>query len=247
MLSFARRLVEADRGRQSIASRPAVERGRGTQVSHRTRKDDLSSAGLASGSTGLLVVASAALVLIVLWQSLGSPGGLTAAVEPVGDASVNASQNAHISAPPGVSVTRPVLVLNGDGSATLSASLATSGKEVALVGVQIVYLGSAQEVSSTDMWLPVIPGVGATVGAASEAGGFTVPNGLKAGDVADVHFVFDDRTCVSVKAEVVQRAARHGWVFPKSGSQLGHAHRSPDSLTLTCTDPVTTSRSAQGA
>lgn len=210
-------------------------------MSHRTRKIDLSSARFRSGSAGLLIVASAALVFIVLWQSMASPNGLSAGVKPVGNTSANTSQNAHTSAPPGVSVTRPVLVLNSDGSATLSATLATSGKNVALMGVRIVYLGSAQENSSTGKWLPVIPGVGATVGAASDAGGFTVPNGLKAGDVADVHFVFDDQTCVSVEAEIVQRATRYGSVYPKSGSQLGPAHGPPDSLTLTCSDPVTTS------
>lgn len=207
-------------------------------MSRHTGQDDLNSAGRRWGITGLLVFAIAALVFIVLGQSTASPDGLRAGFEPVGDTPVDVPQNAYVPAPPSVSVSHPELVLNSDGSATLSASLATTGKEVALVSVQIVHRGSAQEVSSTDMWLPVTPGVEATVGAASDAGGFTVPSGLKAGDVADVYFVFDDRTCVSVEAEVVQRTARHGSVFPKRGSQLGPALRSTDSLTSTCSDPV---------
>ena len=201
-------------------------------MSRHTGQDDLNSAGRRWGSTGLLVLAIAALVLIVLGQNMaGIP--------------VDVSQNAHVPASSSVSVSHPELVLNNDGSATLSASLATTGKEAALEGVQIVYRGSAQEVSSTEMWLPVIPGVDATVGAASDAGGFTVASGLKAGDVADVYFVFDDRTCVNVEAEVVQRTALHGSVFPKWGSQLGPARRPPDSLTSTCSDPVKSARLAQ--
>lgn len=199
-------------------------------MNHRMERHHLNSAGL--------LVVSAVLVLIAVWSSVTPPEGLPAGHEPVGDTSMDVSRNAHVPVPSGVSVTRPVLVLNSDGSATLSASLATTDKEVALAGVQVAHQGVAQEISSTQMWLPVIPGVGATVGAASDAGGFIVPSGLTTGDIADVHFIFDDRTCVNVEAEVVQRTARHREVFPKRGSRLDPADRVLDSLTSTCADPA---------
>lgn len=201
-------------------------------MSRRTRETDFSSDGRWWGSTGLLVLAIAALALLVLQQSMASPDGLPAGFEPVGDTRIAVPHD--VLPEPSVKVSRPELVLNSDGSAALSASLAASSVEVALVSVQIVHLGSTQDVSSTDMSLPIIPGIDAIVGAASDAGGFTVPSGLKAGDVAEISFVFDDQTCVSVGAQVVQRGARHASVFPKIGSQLSPARRSPDSLTPTC-------------
>ena len=184
------------------------------------------------GSAGLLVLASATLALVVLRQSMASPDDLPAGFKPVGDTRIAVPH--RVLPAPSVKVSRPELVLNSDGSAALSASLVASRDEVALVSVQIVHLGSTQAVSSTDMSLPIIPGIDAIVGAASDAGGFAVPSGLKAGDVADVIFVFDDQTCVSIGAQVVQRGAGHASVFPKIGSQLSPARRSPNSLTPTC-------------
>lgn len=211
-------------------------------MNRRSGQVDLDSPGREQRGTELqiVVLAIAVLALIVFGQLSASPDGLRAGSQPVGGTPVDVPRNAHLPAPPSVSVSRPELVLNTDGSATLSASLATTGKEVALMSVQIMHQGSVQEVSSTDMWLPVTPGIDATVGAASDAGGFTVPRGLNVGDVADVYFIFDDQTCISVEAEVVQRTARHKSVFPKRGSQLGPALGSPNSLTSTCSDPTKT-------
>lgn len=211
----------------------------------RDEANDPGIAGSFPGVPGLLVAVGAALVAIFLWQSLASPGSVTSD-GLVGDVSVDVSQDSVSQ--PGVSVTRPELVVNSDGSATLSAALtATSGEEVALLGVQILYQGSVQEVSSTSMDLPVVPGADATVGAASDAGGFSVPSGLTAGDVASVQFVFSDQTCVSVNANVVQRADRHQLVFPKRAASLGFAGKPHDRVTSTCSSAVTNSGAAQGA
>src|SRR5664279_6082239 len=90
---------------------------------------------LISGVSGLLVAVGAALVTIFLWQGLASPGSVTGN-GLVGGVSVDVSQDAVSH--PGVSVGRPELVVNGDGSATLSAALtATSEEELSLIGVQI--------------------------------------------------------------------------------------------------------------
>ena len=120
-----------------------------------------------------------------------------------------------------VSVTNPVMVVNSDGSATLSAALtAVRNVEVTLESVQVRSSGADLDVLTSRMLLPVVPGHSAHVGDASDAGGYVVPHGIAPGDRVQLKYLFDDGSCVAVETTAVNRTQEHSDVYPKTGSRL---------------------------
>lgn len=186
------------------------------------------------GSPGL-TAASAVLVAIVAWQSATLAKGPPANPAPISDTDGVLAVDSAPSTQ-SMTVTNSELVMNEDGSATLSAVLTSRASAVALVGVQVTHDSRTVEVISTNLWLPVPPGIEAIVGAASDAGGFNVPAGLAIGDVVDVDFVFDNGSCTRVSTRVVLRAARHYDVYPTHRSQLLTTADIPEALAFSCTD-----------
>lgn len=123
-----------------------------------------------------------------------------------------------------VRVSDALLVVNDDGSATVSARLDnTTDADVSLMSVRVESHGRSMPIASTQMWLPVLRGYPARVGDASDAGGFVVPAGLEPGDRARVQFHFDDGTCLGSSVSVVRRNAEHDAIFPTDGHRLGPA------------------------
>ncbi|MET0930946.1 MAG: hypothetical protein ABWX74_15610 [Aeromicrobium sp.] len=128
--------------------------------------------------------------------------------------------------PGSVAVMDPVVVVNRDGSATISAELTNStDTEVALMDVRVGRGGDVMAVSRTPMWLPVLPGQPARVGDASDAGGFVIPAGAVPGTNLTLQFLFDSGACLTEQADVVVRTAQHRSVYPKDGTRLGPATR----------------------
>lgn len=124
------------------------------------------------------------------------------------------------------------LVVNDDGSATVSATLRNptdTGRT--LVGVRVDCGDRPLPVASTIMLLLVMSRSSARVGDASDAGGYVVPVGVAMDDPVTVRFAFDDGTSSTRSAEVVRRSGEHDQVFPDNGAQLGPA-RAPSSLDL---------------
>ena len=137
-----------------------------------------------------------------------------------------------------VLVVDPLMVVNVDGSASLSATLHnTQDVEVALTAVQVQSEGSELGVASTAMWLPVLPSIPARAGDASDAGGFVVPRGVVAGRNVQVRFVFDDHSCLTVQVEATRRTSQHGGVFPTNGRQLGSTRTATGSSPSDCSTP----------
>lgn len=123
-----------------------------------------------------------------------------------------------------VRVRDALLVVNRDGSATVAAYLQSAkDSELALTGVAVSVNRQGLAVSSTEMWLPIPADSWAQVGAASDAGGFSVPDGIGEAAHASVEFRFDDGTCVLAYVTAVARTDRHRLVYPKNGKQLGAA------------------------
>lgn len=120
-----------------------------------------------------------------------------------------------------VDVSHVQLVVNDDGSATLSAHLENAGKaDVSLVGVRVESDGEVLPVASTLMHLPIPPEFGAWAGDASDAGGFVVPEGIRLGASSTVRFEFSDGTFVTESAKVVRRTSEHDMIFPLDSSPL---------------------------
>lgn len=132
------------------------------------------------------------------------------------DRAVGSQQNVRVS--------DALLVINDDGSATVSARLDNAtDADVSLMSVRVESHGQSLPIASTQMWLPVLRGYPARVGDASDAGGFVVPTGLEPGDRARVQFHLDDGTCVGTSVSVVRRNAEHDAIFPTDGHRLGPA------------------------
>lgn len=114
-----------------------------------------------------------------------------------------------------------VMVVNDDGSATLSATFRGGREPMALKSVHIESDAGGLPIASTLMWLPIFPGTESRAGDASDAGGFVVPRGLTPGQTVRVQFQFDNDTCASTDAQTVRRSSAHDEVFPNTGDQLG--------------------------
>lgn len=168
------------------------------------------------------VVAIGALVTMVLLFVMGALGPREeAAVAAPATATASASPEGPPRAVVPVRVDDPLLVVNDDGSATVSAALMNpNDDEVALVDVRVEIDGRPVPVSSTIMWLPLQPGTSSQVGAASDAGGFMVPSGVLAGAEARLTFRFDSGPCVHVVAPAVARSGEHSLIYPTSGRLL---------------------------
>lgn len=125
-----------------------------------------------------------------------------------------------------VTVRRVLLVINDDGSATVSADLRNvTAVDRTLTGVVVEADGRNPSVARTLMDLPVPRRLGARVGDASDAGGFVVPHGVRPGATATVRFHLDDGTSITQPANVVRRGNEHDMIFPTDGTQLGPVHR----------------------
>lgn len=176
-------------------------------------------------------VAIGALVTMVLLFAMGALGPREEAVVAA-PSTATASPDSPPRAPVPVRVDEPLLVVNQDGSAVVSAALENPNDvEVALVDVRVEIDGQALPISSTIMWLPLPPSTSSQVGAASDAGGFMVPSGVLAGSAARLTFRFDDGTCVDAMAPAVARSGEHSLIYPTSGRLL-----SPDAPAVPATD-----------
>lgn len=123
---------------------------------------------------------------------------------------------------PAVRVLDALLVVNKDGSAAVGADLSNVGDaEVSLMGVMVSVEGRPLAVNATEMWLPVPVGQPAVVGAASDAGGFVVPDGITDASHAELEFRFDDGTCILAGVTAVARTREHRSIHPKSGRAIG--------------------------
>ena len=125
----------------------------------------------------------------------------------------------------GVTVSDVVMIVNDDGSATLSATFEGEGRPIALKSVHIESGAGELVVASTRMWLPILPGKTSRAGDASDAGGFVVPGGLAPGQTVQVQLQFDNDACLAMEAQTVRRNPTHDEVFPTNGQQLGPGKR----------------------
>lgn len=158
--------------------------------------------------------------------SAGVSGDSATVSDVVALAVASSVTSAQPSTPHGspVAVSDVVMVVNDDGSATLSATFEGRGDEpLALKSVHIASDAGELDVASTQMWLPILSGKESRAGDASDAGGFVVPGGLDPGQTVHVQFQFDNETCVAVDAQAVLRSSTHDEVFPTNGLQLGPA------------------------
>ena len=145
----------------------------------------------------------------------------TRLVEPAGPTPEPAPAPAPAEAARSITVRHPLVVVNSDGSGTISAELRTSSRtETALMDVEVEQAGETLPVSSTVMWLPVIPGYPAIVGAASDAGGFVLQVAPPVGSSVTLTFILDDGTRLTEEAKVVARSSEHSLIYPKNGTQL---------------------------
>ena len=145
----------------------------------------------------------------------------TRLVDPARPTPAPAPAPAPVEAAGSITVRHPLLVVNSDGSGTISAELRTSSRtETALMDVEVEQAGETLPVSSTVMWLPVIPGYPAIVGAASDAGRFVVPVAPPVGSTVTLIFVLDDGTRLTEETKVVARSSEHSLIYPKNGTQL---------------------------
>lgn len=111
---------------------------------------------------------------------------------------------------PTVDVLNTLLVANADKSATLSASIVNNtGSNQSLSSVTVTSLDGAKTlpVRSTKILLPLPKDAAATVGQASDAGGFVVMDGAKAGYYVKVTLNFTDAAPVTIDTPVVTRTA----------------------------------------
>ncbi|MCL8251048.1 hypothetical protein AERO_06610 [Aeromicrobium fastidiosum] len=127
----------------------------------------------------------------------------------------------------------PQLVVNSDGSGAVGARVRNPRDvEVSLMGVTVSVDGRRVPVNGTQMWLPVPADDDAWVGAASDAGGFVLPEAPAAATPATLEFWFDDGGCVAQDVQAVARGDEHRLVYPKRNRTIG---------------PETTSKPPEGA
>jgi hypothetical protein len=108
-----------------------------------------------------------------------------------------------------VDVLNALLVANDDGSATVSAGFVNkTGDEQGLSNVTVTTLdGSELSVRGLRSLLPLPANQLATLGGASDAGGFTVTEGAEAGYYVKATFSFTDSAPVTIEIPVVARTA----------------------------------------
>jgi hypothetical protein len=181
--------------------------------------------GFLSSRTRARATGAAIASLVAVAALAASPEVPSAAAAPV-TASRPTPTPTLTEAPGSVAVEDPLVVVNDDGSATISAVLTNStDSEVAVMDVRVERGGDVLAVSRTAMWLPVLPGRPARVGDASDAGGFVIPAGAVPGTDLALRFLFDSGACLTEQADVVVRTAQHRSVYPKDGTRLGPATR----------------------
>ncbi|MCW2800836.1 MAG: hypothetical protein JWQ70_2308 [Aeromicrobium sp.] len=114
-----------------------------------------------------------------------------------------------------INVLNTLLVANDNKSATLSASIVNNtGSDQALTSVTIDSLDGNKSlpVRSTKILLPLPKGSAATLGQASDAGGFVVTQGAKPGYYVKVTLNFTDAAPVTIEAPVVARTPDYDFV-----------------------------------
>ncbi len=117
-----------------------------------------------------------------------------------------------------VDVLNALLVANEDGSATISAGFVNNtDSEQALSSVTATTLtGEELPVRGLRLLLPLPDDKLATLGYASDAGGFRVTEGAEAGYYVKVTFSFTDSAAVTIEAPVVPRTAEYDKVVGKN-------------------------------
>jgi hypothetical protein len=114
-----------------------------------------------------------------------------------------------------INVLNTLLVANDNKSATLSASIVNNtGSDQALTSVTIDSLDGNKSlpVRSTKILLPLPKGSAATLGQASDAGGFVVTQGANPGYYVKVTLNFTDAAPVTIEAPVVARTPDYDFV-----------------------------------
>jgi hypothetical protein len=116
---------------------------------------------------------------------------------------------------PTVDVLNTLLVANPNKSATLSASIVNNtDANQSLSSVTVTTLDGSKSlpVRSTKILLPLPKGTAATLGQASDAGGFVVTDGAKPGYYVKVTLSFTDAAPVTIEAPVVTRTADYDFI-----------------------------------
>lgn len=110
-----------------------------------------------------------------------------------------------------VDILNALLVANEDGSATVSAGFVNNtGDEQGLSNVTVTTLdGKELPVRGLRSLLPLADSRLATLGGASDAGGFTVTEGAEAGYYVKATFSFTDSAPVTIEIPVVARTAEY--------------------------------------
>jgi hypothetical protein len=164
----------------------------------------------ATAVVGVALVASAGVVLVDGDRIAPTPS--TAVASPVA---------APVDDSP-MRVLDPLLVVNSDGSGAVGARVRNPRDvEVSLMGVTVSVDGRRVPVNGTQMWLPVPAEDDAWVGAASDAGGFVVPEAPAVATPVSLEFWFDDGSCVAEDVEAVARGDEHRLVYPKQDRTIG--------------------------
>jgi hypothetical protein len=182
-------------------------------------------AGALGPTSAIRAAAAAGIAILIAVTPLTADAGTTGRPHirslPVPAESPAVPQSAAVSAPTAHAVE---LVVNSDGSATLSAELQNPTRvDRFLLGVVVESDQRQLAVASTIMKLALPLGAAGRVGDASDAGGFVIPDGITVGHSATVHFRFDDGTSFIALTTAVRRTGAHAQVFPTNGSQLGPA------------------------
>lgn len=113
-----------------------------------------------------------------------------------------------------VDVLNAVAVANDDGSATISAGFVNNtGAEQALSSISATTLtGEELPVRGLRMLLPLPKDQLASVGLASDSGGFRITEGVKPGYYVTLTFSFSDAAPVTIETPVVARTADYNKV-----------------------------------
>jgi hypothetical protein len=164
-------------------------------------------------------------------SSVGVSDAIARVVSPLPDAKgqsgteKSGETTTHSEGGSSVTMSDVVMVVNDDGSATLSATFQGQGEPIALKSVHMESAAGPLDVASTQMWLPILPGKTSRAGDASDAGGFVVPRGLAPGQTVHLQFQFDNDTCLAIDSQTVRRNSTHDEIFPTNGQQLGPGQR----------------------
>lgn len=172
-------------------------------------------------STRAAVLMAAALVLSACGTyhlETAPPSESTPTSSPTTQATPDATEAAPVSEETSpLRVSKPLLVVNEDGSATVAIRLENpNASPVNLLGIGVASSDEHLAVMTTDMLMPLPPTVEMRVGDATDAGGFLVPQGVVAGGSYGLVLSFDDGTCVMAEAVAVERTGKHREIYPTS-------------------------------